>query len=389
MPNMLLLHEGEQPTVMSIYHDWQTQRPWKPEMHVSKQFATKLTAEQLQNADTVMCVRGESPLTYLWLRYAKTMGKFLIYFLDDDLKDLPASSLRYLRRNKWLLKCISLCDVLLTPNQLIADEYRDFLESRRAVVSHTAVGEEAISRSYQDSDTVKLVYAASEGHIPNFNAFIKPILPQLFQKFGKQLELHLVGLHPEVDVGAFNSQIFYTPSMTLAAYNDFMKTHHFDIGLAPLVTNHFTQRKYFNKYIEYSKVGICGVYSRVMPFQLVVKDGWNGYYADNTPESWLETLTKAIENRAERERIIDTAQEHLRTCHSEEGIFSALMNEIPELLQTTDKSAVCSVSKTLLFFYKLRHGIFRIAESIYLTGCSLSNLGLQTTIAKIKRKLGR
>lgn len=388
MLNLLLLHEGEQPTLMSIYYSWKAERPWNQNVNVTKQFVTKLTEEELQNADTVICVRGESPLTYLWLRYAKLMGKFLIYFLDDDLKDLPASSLRYPRRNKWLLKCIAQCDVLQTPNRLIADEYRDFLESRRAVVTHTAVGEDEISRSYNDTDTVKLVYAASEGHIPNFNTFIKPILPQLFEKFGKQLELHLVGLHPEVDVGEFNSQIFYTPSMPLAAYNEFMKTHHFDIGLAPLVTNHFTQRKYFNKYIEYSKVGICGVYSRVMPFELVVKDGWNGYYADNTPESWLEALTKAIENHSDRERVIDTAQEHLRTCHSEEGIFSALIAEIPELLQTTDRTVTDSVSKLFLFAYKLRHGIFRFAESIYLTGCSLSNLGLSTTIAKIKRKMG-
>ena len=389
MVNVLMLHESEQATLMLTYLSWKKSEAKYGDMRVEKQLSEKVTREEIAWADVILCVRGESPMTEAILRYARQQGKFLLYLLDDDLKDLPKGSFRFPGRKKWLLRCISLCHMLLTPNQLIAEEYAEFIEGGRTMVGHTSVTEEEISTTVAEPGVVKLVYAASRGHIPNFNAFIKPILPRLFEKYGKGIELHLIGLDPQVDVGEFNSQIHFVPGMPLEAYNEFMKTHHYDIGLSPLVTNHFTERKYFNKYIEYAKVGICGVYSRVMPYMLAVKDGWNGFCADNDPESWYETLCRVIEDHEGRARVVVTAQEHLRTEHGEEHLRRQMMGCIPEL-EADYSGSDRSVPKAwpgYVAAYRLRHSIFRCAERIYLTVYSLKRFGFASTIARIKSKI--
>ncbi len=339
----------------------------------------------------ILCVRGESPMTEAILRYAKEQKKFLIFYLDDDLKDIPKTAFRFPGRKKWLLRCMSQCDMLQTPNQLIAEEYAPFLQSGRTVVSHTTIEEEELCQTPPEEGVVKLVYAASQGHVPNFNAFIAPILPRLFERYGRKIQLHLIGLHPEIDVGEYNDQIHYVPGMPLDAYNAFMREHHYDIGLSPLVTNHFTERKYFNKYIEYAKVGICGVYSRVMPYQLAVKDGWNGYYADNDPDSWFEALCRAIEGEEERRRIVETAQEHLRTCHAEAALYEKTKQDIPELVADYTQADRSYPSRWpgYVLAAKARHSCFRIWESIYLSLRSFKQFGLKNTWDRIKRKIRR
>lgn len=391
MTNILLLHESEQPTSMGIFIGQQKAEKKYGQTHITKQFPTCVTPAEIAAADVILCVRGESPMTEAILRYAKEQKKFLIFYLDDDLKDIPKTAFRFPGRKKWLLRCMSHCDMLQTPNQLIAEEYAPFLQTGRTVVSHTSIEEEELCQTPPEEGVVKLVYAASQGHVPNFNAFIAPILPRLFERYGRKIQLHLIGLHPEVDVGEYNDQIHYVPGMSLEAYNAFMREHHYDIGLSPLVTNHFTERKYFNKYIEYAKVGICGVYSRVMPYQLAVRDGWNGYYADNDPESWFETLCRAIEGEEERHRIVETAQEHLRTCHAEAVLHQKAIEDIPELVADytqADRSYPARWPGYVLVA-KVRHGCFRIWESIYLSLRSLKQYGLQSTWNRIKRKIRR
>lgn len=385
MSNVLLLHENEQPTVMSIYA-MLTQFFYQNEGYVQKQFAIQVTEDDIDWADVIVCVRGNSPRVYSVLRYAKELGKTLIYFLDDDLKDLPKGSFMYPERKKWLIDSIRQCSIICSSNQLIVDEYLEFVEAHRGAILHTAVRSNEIITTFPDTNVIKIVYAASESHTANFNRIIAPLLPELFKEYGRGLELHLIGLQPKIDLGEFNSQIHYIGGMPLNKYDEFMRTHHYDIGLAPLVTTHFTERKYYNKYIEYSKVGICGIYSDVMPFKLVVKDGWNGYMSVNTPDAWLTTIKKTLEDKRSRERIVAAAQEHLKKEHSEKAIYSKLAVDIPELIEY---KAPENKAKWPFYIriYMLRYIWFRICETVYLSLYSLKHFGMSTTINKIRRKI--
>ena len=385
MTNLLLLHENEQPSLLGMY-ELMLRFGTEYGVNVRKQFASRCTKADLNWTDVCVCVRGDSPRVYSLLRYAKEMGKKVIYYLDDDLKDLPSGSFRYPRRKKWLIESIRQCSIILSPNQLIVDEYLEYVEEQRGVVIHTAVRADEIITVPVDSDSIRIVYAASESHMSNFKTNIVPFLSELFTEYGEKIELHLIGIRPKIDLGKYNNQVYFIDGMPLNEYYKFMKTHHYDIGLAPLTATHFTERKYFNKYIEYSKFGICGVYSDVMPFRLAVKNGINGYLTENKPSAWLKTLRRVLNDKESREKVIMTAQEHLRAEHNEQRIFSKLAKDIPELVR--HKASIGTVKWPMYVrVYTVRQFVFKVSELVYLTMFSLSHFGISVTIEKIKRKM--
>lgn len=387
MSNILMIHDREQPTLLILYAIM-CKYAEKHGCKVKRQYANRLNTQEFNWADVIICVRGESPATYAALRCARENGIYSIYYLDDDLKDIPKGSFRYPGRRKWLLNSIKQCSLFFTSSQLLADEYKEYVQEHRTAVLNTAVPDGDITRCPNDGEVIKIVYAAYEGHISNFDEYIRPILPQLFAKYGKGIELYFVGLNPNVDAGEYNSQIHYVPGMPLHRYHEYMQSRRFDIGLAPLVTNHFTERKYFNKYIEYAKFGICGIYSNVMPYRLAVKDGWNGYFSENTPESWLKAIMRAIDDINGRERIIDTAQQHLRDEHNEDKIFERLSADIPELISYKARKMINRLP-AYIYYYKLRYIWFRFCELMYQTIYSLTHFGLDKTLEKMKRKVKR
>lgn len=338
--------------------------------------------------DVVMAVRGETPLMCCWQRVARINRKTVIYYLDDDLKDIDKSSGRFPPRKKWVVKCVANSDILVTPSPLIAEEYKELLESNKVVLLNTPVPPEDIIDIKKSADDIKIVYAACGAHAPTFEKLISPILPELFDRYGDRLEIHFIGVHPTVDVGKYNDRIVYYPFMPLDDYYDHMRANFYDIGLSPLVTDHFTERKYFNKYIEYARLGICGIYSDVMPYKLVIENGVNGYFAENTPDSWLDVISETIDNRAEREAVAATAQEHLKKEFNEAKIFEDLKRDIPQLTEAgsdaAEKKWPCGI-----VFCKIRHRIFRLRDSIHLVFFNLFHIGFAKTVKKILNRRGR
>ncbi len=382
MINVVLLHEGALPTVEETYRSFQ---------YLVKNYGISLTkidtvhekTLNLDAIDVIVCVRGHSPMIYGILKVAARHNKKIYFLLDDALKDLPKGSFWYPERKKWLMKCLSTSDGLLASNQLIADEYKRYIKGKQVIVINTAIDPLSIQKPRKIDENVRVVMAASEWHTENFERYIKPIIPQLMERFKGKIDLYFIGLHPNLE---HNVHIHYVPSMSMSDYVEYMSSNKFDVGIGVLSPNYFTERKYFNKFIEYTRYGICGVYTKCMPFELVVKDEINGFFTQNTPKAWLDALCKAIENTEMRRNCIANAQEYLKEKHNEKYLFAKLVAECPELISY---KSVMQCKKYLfeLIHWRVRQLIFRICERTYLTFSSLSHFGVKTTIAKIKRKL--
>lgn len=385
MVNIVLLHEGEMPTLEETYRSFQyLVKNYK--VTITKINSVKFTKNKMKSADVIICVRGHSPVTYACLKKAMEYGKKILFLLDDDLKDMPKGSFWYPERKKWLLRCLGLCDGLMTSNQLIADEYKQFLKGNQIVIINTAVAPETIEKPKEVNEVVKIVVAASEWHVDNFERFVKPAFLKLEEKYGNYLEFYFVGLHPSMKEARNRQLIHYIPSMRMDDYVDYMRNHKFDLGIAVLVPDHFSERKYFNKFIEYTRYGICGIYSKCMPFELVVEDGVNGFFAENTPKSWYKAICRAIDNQDIRVKCIENAQEYLESKHNEEYLFGKMIKDCPELIHFKAPNCEMKGIERYLSVWKVRHIMFRICESVYLTFSSLSHFGIKTTLQKVKRK---
>ncbi len=385
MTNILLIHEGEMPTLEETYKSFQYLVN-NYEVSLSKINSNDFSDENMNSTDVIICVRGHSPITFFILSEAQRLGKKIFYLLDDDLKDMPKGSFWFPTRRKWLLKCIGLCDGLFTTNLLIGEEYKSYLNKEKVIIANTAVDPKTIQSKRNNEETIRIVMAASEWHTINFIKYVKQACVKLAKLYKNNIEFYFVGLNPPMkEIDGF-SKVNYVPSMNMQNYVEYMIGNKFDIGIAVLNPNHFNERKYFNKFIEYTRYGICGVYSKCMPFELVVKDGENGLFAENSEESWFTAIKKLIDEPELRKSCIENAQEYLRTKHLEEYLFSKMVKDCPDLIHFKSVSAG-EMNKLKLIMWKIKHGIFRICESIYLTCSSVSHFGIGVTVEKIKRKI--
>jgi len=108
------------------------------------------------------------------------------------------------------------------------------------------------------------------------------------------------------------------------------KNLNWDIGIAPLENNRFTRGKSDIKFLDYSALGICGIYSRVPPYEHTVQHLQNGCLAENSSSAWGEALATLLENKTLRIQLATAAQDYvfstrtLQHCshHWREAIYS-------------------------------------------------------------------
>src|SRR5262249_13670992 len=84
-----------------------------------------------------------------------------------------------------------------------------------------------------------------------------------------------------------------------------------DLAIAPLQDNPFTRCKSDIKFLDYSALGIAGVYSRVQPYEQTVRHLETGYLTDNSADAWVEALDQLLSNDSLRHSLADRAREYV------------------------------------------------------------------------------
>lgn len=77
-----------------------------------------------------------------------------------------------------------------------------------------------------------------------------------------------------------------------------------DIVVAPLEDNNLNFSKSELKYIEYSALGIPGVFSDVGPYSQKIISGYNGLLTNNSSEEWSQNIIRLIEDEVLRNKIL-------------------------------------------------------------------------------------
>lgn len=279
--------------------------------------------------DILLIVRGDNPLSAYLADTAKRAGRIVILFIDDDLvavrSDIVSFENKYCR--KCLLKVIDNVDHILTCSSYLGEKYKKIYGLNFTQI-HTDINRSQISHIPHtvDNGHIKLIYAASRGHKVFFEDLIKPILNRLYEKYLDKVSFTIIG--PEVDTENIMIDIENIRSMPLEDYRKYMNENKFDIGIAPLYDTEICRSKYFNKYFEYTINGICGIYSDVIPYNLAVINGKNGYLVRNTPDDWYNAICKAIDNIEQSAKIATMAQEDVLSKYSSETIALKLYRNL-------------------------------------------------------------
>jgi len=150
-------------------------------------------------------------------------------------------------------------------------------------------------------------YMGTNSHKPDLE-YIAPILLDLIERFPQKIFMNFWGTPPPP---AFRSlpQVQWIP-FGIRSYPEFatwFQTQSADIFVAPLVDNLFNRCKSPLKFFEYSALGVPGVFSRLDPYEGVIRHGHDGFLAATLSE-WEECIRSLVEDESLRVRIAAEAQ---------------------------------------------------------------------------------
>lgn len=387
MANVLFIYERDMATVSETRLCYE--RMYKnTATHISFKRVYKTKSADIAWADVLYFIRPANTLSLKIARLASKAGKTVIFFMDDDLFNLPADMPTMPWRQKALRNLLSVSDILISSSPYIIEKYKNDSAGKRSAILDTAVPTDEVERSLsrisekikEEDQKVRIVFAAGGNHEPQFKEFIEPSLSKLSEKYGNRIGLSFVGVHPSIDPDDYNFEVNFFESLPLLEYRKLMREQDFDIGLSPLHGDEFTKCKYFNKYIEYGMVGVSGIYSNVEPYTYAVRDSENGLLADNNSDSWYESICRMIDDRRLRLDCAKNALLDLKEHFSDQAIRTRLDDQIPELLQEHKEDD----RRYQLLFPWIRYKFLRLCDLIYLTGFYLKRTGLKGVMNRTK-----
>lgn len=325
--------------------------------------SVKINKNDLVWCDILISVRGSEFISEIIIKEAKKAGKFIIYFLDDDLLNLPeeAACSKYFNEEckNRLKNCILLSDVLWSSNEKILNKYKRFGNHIRTVKICPPVRIIQKDFTKQNIKTVNIIYAGSIDHTVIVKQYLKNAVEKIAHEFGEKVNFLFIGANPEIK--NLNNVKYLSYIKDYDKYKEIVYEGNFHIGLAPMYTGEFFECKYFNKFIEYTSIGAVGIYTDTIPYKYVVKNGFNGVLCENDQQKWYINLKSLIidflSNTQTYNDYINNALNFVKTEFSDEKISEELINEIPELIDF--KSEKFDEKKINLKFLKIRYYLER------------------------------
>ena len=276
--------------------------------------------------DILLAIRPNSLYSYRIAKAAKRAGRYYILLIDDDIISMDKLHPDSWKR-KYTVKCLGVGDTILTPNPFMQKDYSNRFNVKSIMVD-AHVNEQDIKPMHSVGEKIKLVYPAGRDHAVVFNKYLTPVIKKLLTQYKDKIDITFVGVKP--DVGEYDN-VHYINNMSFADYLKYMQSEVFDIGLAPLEDTSFCQKKYFIKYIEYTKNGILGLYSNVYPYKYAVNNNENGILVNNAIVEWEKAITGVMDNVSEIGRMVSAAQSDLRRKYSIEAVTKTFISLCPEI----------------------------------------------------------
>lgn len=330
MSNILMIYTLMEPPV--LLHE-RPLRPTAEKLGCSLRLkqTSSVTWDDLLWSDVVFAIRTQSCLEADILKTASKMGRFCIEAIDDDFFSMEHFNLRRPLQAASLRKALKNADFIFSPNEKLAQKMSAIGGGKPYHVGDTVVTEKELQpRKHMETDALHIVYYVNDSTTGVFDAIIKPLLPDLVEKYRGRLMFTFMSVHP--DLGEYESQmdVCFRPRTSLDEFKAFLRDNRFSMGIAPLIDSPFAQGKYINKFIEFGSAGIPCIYSNVAPYAGFIQDGENGILCENTKEAWLAAIDRLSDPQLQAQ-IAENAQAKLRRSFSEEAQSKHTVANVPAL----------------------------------------------------------
>lgn len=160
----------------------------------------------------------------------------------------------------------------------------------------------------EQKEVVVIGYMGGKTHLADLEE-ITSVLERITAKYGEKIGFRFWGIRPpEVLLRNPATTWEETDELDYRSFAAYFVDQECDIFIAPLRDNLFNRAKSSIKYLEYSALGIPGVYSRLPAYEAAVRHGITGYLAGDITE-WEIYLSRLIESPTLRARLGQAAQQ--------------------------------------------------------------------------------
>lgn len=303
----------------------------REECNIEFKRTSTITKHDILWSDVVISVRGCEKASLKIMESANRAGRYTIMFLDDDLINIPLNldSTKYYndkKLKKYILEILANCQILWAVNPRIIEKYSKYTIKKNGVLGKVPMKIEIEKKEW--TEPVKVLYAGSIDHKQTLQKIISPVITKFDEIINKKIMFTFIGANPEIE-----KTKHYNYFQDYESYKKFVIEGKFDIGLAPIETTEFYKSKYYNKFLEYTSIGVVGIYTDTEPYNLIIKDGINGFLCENNPEKWYLKIKKIIENPSKITEILENAQRQVREDYNINVVSNEILTLIPELIE--------------------------------------------------------
>lgn len=341
MSHILITYSADTPTV-SLVMELITSFSQQIRANIQKIECGQITGQHILWADCLLVIRPYDKCSFNIIKAAKKYKRFVILYLDDDLLHAPnlytslprkiVAQLLKKRNRKALRASLYLCDTLWVSNPLLLNHYKKYVHNGRCIKCDVITDISRMKAFHKTESCPRLLFAGSGDHAELLNKYIIPALNELADTF-PDLEMTCIGI-TRFQLDSCKIKIKFIPWISnYDHYRSVVENEDCDIGIAVIEESEFYQCKYFNKFIEYSLLGIIGIYTDSPPYNLVVQNLKTGLLAKSTSSSWAQKISYALKNSKVRESCVGNAQDYIKREFSRDKLLNQLYKAIPELYE--------------------------------------------------------
>lgn len=390
MTNILMIFEDFEPTNQESYMFF-SEISSKDYFELRSKRCVDVTKQDIDWCDVVYSIRSTSAIEASLAKYAKKLGKYWILLLDDDFlslgKDYGQDGQGYREeKKKCLIKVLKYTNCLVAPNKNLIDKYSSYGKIERVYKCETAIDVDHIVLPQRTTKNTKIVYYVNDGTTVMFEKYLRQVFYRLADKYSGKISLYFMAIHPNLHDLDDKLDIHYVPHMSFDKFLKYIAEQHFDIGLAPLDDDGFCRYKYINKFIEYTRSGVAGIYSDCELYRTVIVPGENGVLCDNTVDGWVDAIEKLINDADYKMKIALGAQEYVRNYLSREAMIKSILSAIPEL--TSYKAPDKRANLLIIIGFRFEYFAFRIRGWLFTAYSCIKSGNIKGLLRRVARKFG-
>lgn len=258
------------------------------------------------------------------VEYAHKNKISLIYSIDDNLLDLnliePGKIHPTLQKRNIIRYFIRESDGVLVSTNCLRERIKNL--NKRIFVIENMLDEQLfnektrINSEYSNKIKDRLVmgYMGTSTHDRDFMIVI-PAIKKILHKYNSNIRLEILGALSDkklLNLLPNTSEIYEKGNNEYDVFWKWMNANVFwDFAIAPLEKNEFTKCKSDIKFLDYSALGIPGVYTKFDPYDKTIKNGKTGLLVDNDTKSWISALEQLIQDADLRRNLANNARDYL------------------------------------------------------------------------------